>query len=160
MPRKKPKKEEQPVDGAPVIPISTPTKRRSRKKAAPQPPVTEALLKMTDMETLRLGKLDAEVRQMQQAVQTLDQAVLISEMKVKEQVRDMESQLTAYKAQKTDERQGLVALLHKKAEEYKAEVASIVEKYGLDPTKFSYDTDTGTLRDLRVPPTEGQPPPE
>jgi len=151
MPRKK--KVQQETSEAPILKLVRP---RAKK---PQPPATDQALKMTELETLRLGKLDAEVRGLQQTISLVDQSVQLSEIQVKEQIKDLEARLQEFKTKKVVEKAGLVSAFNAKLTEYKAEVASVVGKYGLVADQFSYDTDTGLLRDLRTTPPEGGSPP-
>lgn len=148
MPRKK-------KEGA-VLELVKPSRKR---KDTPQQAPADAALKMTDVEALRLGKLDAEVLRLREQIANVDQSVVISEMKIAEQLKQIQQQLADYKAQKASEKSQLIGAFNAKHAEYKREVQAVCEKYRLDPEKFTYDPDTGILRDLRTPPTEGSPPP-
>ena len=154
MPKKKREQQEQAAVAA-VIPITKPSRRRKTAPVAP----ADAALKMTDVEALRLGKLDAEVLRLRDQIALLEQSIAISEMKVQEQLKAIQQQLEEYKAQKGAEKHQLIGVFNAKHAEYKREVQAVCAKYGLDPEKFTYDPDTGILRDLRTPPTEGSPPP-
>jgi len=151
MPRKKKVQQEMPE--SPPLRLVKP---RARK---PQPSAADQAMKMTELETLRLGKLDAEVRGLQQTISLADQSVQLSEIQVKEQIKDLEAKLQEFKTRKVVEKSGLVSAFNAKLAEYKAEVSAIVGKYGLATDQFSYDTDTGLLRDLRTTPPEGGSPP-
>jgi len=108
------------------------------------------LLCMTNIESLRLGKLDAEVQKLQQIICGIDQSVTISEMQIRDQIRGLEETLKNFKDRKAEEKKGTIALFNNKHAEYKAEVSAIANKYNLDIGKFTYDPDTGVLRDLRA----------
>jgi hypothetical protein len=110
----------------------------------------DGLLRMTNVESLRLGKLDAEVQKLQQVICGIDQAVTISEMQIRDQIRGLEETLKNFKDRKAEEKKGTIALFNNKHAEYKTEVSAIANKYNLDIGKFTYDPDTGVLRDLRT----------
>ena len=150
-----PKRKKDETSTVNVIPLV-----RSRKKAQrPQQSPVEQALRMTDVEALRLGKLDAEVLRLRGQIANIEQSVVISEMKIAEQLKQIQQQLDEYKVQKAAEKSQIIGAFNAKHKEYKDEVLAVCTKYGLDPEKFTYDPDTGVLRDLRNPPTEGSPPP-
>lgn len=126
----------------------------------PQPSPADQAIKMTDLEALRLGKLDAEVERIRSSIVAVDQALTISEFQIREQIKALEATLTTYKERKAGEKLGLIASFNAKLSDYKAEVALIVEKYDLDADHFAYDPDTGVIRDLRQAPAAGESPPK
>lgn len=100
--------------------------------------IDSALLKMTEVECLRLSALDAEVRNAIQGIRIINYELQTEEIK-----------FSQIKQQKTIQRKNVEQILDAKKREYEKLLNHIGQKYQLDPRQMSFDTETGLLRDLR-----------
>ena len=105
-------------------------------KAAASP--DEGTIKLTEIEALRFGKMDAEMRNILQGIQL----VTLEAEKVQREAQDKLRTLEGNKRQLKDKLQSIKP-------GYTEFVTELAEKYGVeDPSKMSLDPDTGTVRDL------------
>jgi hypothetical protein len=97
------------------------------------------VVKLSEQDALRFGKIDAEVRNAIQGQRLIDYEIVEFQQNAKNKLRE----LNVRKAQ-------LVALSKSLEGEYKQVVMGIADKYGIgDPTQMAIDPDVGTVRDLR-----------
>jgi hypothetical protein len=99
---------------------------------------SEQVVRVTEIEALRFGKLDAEMRNDRQAVQLLDYQMTAIKNKAEADISNLNRQ-----------KQQLLSGITARKPEYKALINDLAEKYGIeDPNKMTIDPDTGVIRDL------------
>jgi len=100
--------------------------------------VLEQVLRMTELESYKLAALDSELRNHLLSVQNHD-------LKLAKLTSDFEVTKRAIQ----EERKQSIAAFEIKNNAYQDFVKVLAERYGLDPNKMSFDTDSQILRDLR-----------
>lgn len=99
----------------------------------------DKVVKLSERDALRFGKIDAEVRNALQGQQLVDYKITEIQQKTRAQV----TELQAAKAR-------LIALVKSHEHDYRALVEELAETYGIDdPKNMAIDPDNGTVRDLR-----------
>ena len=104
---------------------------------APEIPVLEGVLRMTDLERLGLVKVETE------CVNILLQ-LRNHELETEEVKRKFKADLDAKAAHRVQ----LMSIAETRKAEQQRMVREIAGKYGLNPNQMVYDPDTGVLRDL------------
>jgi hypothetical protein len=99
------------------------------------------VLRLTEMEALKFGKMDAEIRNCLQGIQLseyeMNRIRMDSQMKLEAQIQ--------IRTKLSDRLSGL-------RREYEPFVRDLAQTYGIqDPNKMSIDPDTGIIRDLSNP---------
>jgi hypothetical protein len=122
--------------------LTKPRARKPRGKAGMQPvfPVDE-VVKMSDIERLSVGKVDAELANLLQAIRIHD---LEGEKLAREHAASMQTR-AAHRAQ-------LIAAFEAKKREHEQTVKDVAQRYDLDPSQFTYDPESGVLHDIRNKP--------
>jgi len=105
-----------------------------------KPPVfpIDHVVKMTEMESLKLAALDAEMRNLLLAVRNSSLELDALRTRFEREARGLVNQ---------KEQQEADLAVRKKS--YIDFVTELAAKYGLEPTKMTFDTDSQVLRDLR-----------
>ena len=97
----------------------------------------EGVLRLTELEASRWGRLDAEMRNALQGLRLADL-----------EVEQAKRQFVEFRSIKELEKGRLQGMIEKIRPEYKQLVDELGEKYGIDPTKMAIDPDTRVIRDL------------
>lgn len=98
----------------------------------------DSVLKLNEVEALRFGKLDAEMRNALQGIR-----LIVLEMEKLQ--RETQDKLRTYEGNKKLMKERLEGI----RPEYEEFVAALAEKYGVDdPSRMSIDPDTGIVRYL------------
>ncbi|MCU0912939.1 MAG: hypothetical protein MUC88_00075 [Planctomycetes bacterium] len=105
-------------------------------------PVDE-VLKMEPLERLNVGKVEAELA-------NLAQAIRIHDLETNQLAREHADAMQARAAHRAQ----LISAFSVKKKEQESTIQEVAQKYGLDATKMAYDPDTGILRDLTKETTE------
>jgi len=93
---------------------------------------------LTEVEALRFGKLDAEMRNALQGLRLADADTELTKREYASKVAGLQ-----------EHKQQLVAKLASLRATYEPFVSKLAEKYGMkDPKSMSVDPDTGVIRDL------------
>lgn len=119
-------------------------KPRARKPRKPKAsngagsfPVDE-VVKMTELERLSVGKADAELANLLQAIRIHD---LEGEKLAKDHAATMQGR-AAHRIQ-------LIAAFEGKQRQQRQTVQEVAVKYGMEVTDFAYDPESGVLHDVR-----------
>lgn len=108
---------------------------RKSKKVMEEPQLGQYL---TELESLKLGKLDAEMRNAAQGLRLIELEMYREKRKFEE-----------YCATKNAESKVLTSLLATLQPQYEGVILSIAKKYGIqDPKNMLFDPDTGLIRDM------------
>ena len=108
-----------------------------RTKKEPEAVSDPNVLKLTEVEALRWGKMDAEMRN------TL-QGARLEELELELLARNYVQQKQAKEAL----RQRLLLEIEQRKKEYTEFTATLAEKYKINPEKMAIDPDTGVIREL------------
>lgn len=109
------------------------------------------VMSLSSTETLKLAKLDAERESSLTAIKNIDLEVSNSEYKINEQLALLKKQFDDYKIRKAEEKNQLIQQFNSKHASYREFVVEIAKRFDLDPDQMTYNTDTGAIRDLRIP---------
>lgn len=127
------------VDGCRRLQLngSTHCRFHQEPKAETSSPADD-VVKLTERDALRFGKVDAEVRNALQGQRLIDYEIDALRRNAQEKIADLQLR----KAQ-------LVAVVKNHESNYNELVQEIAESYGIhDPTKMAIDPDNGTVRNL------------
>jgi septal ring factor EnvC (AmiA/AmiB activator) len=114
--------------------------KKETKKSNGTSEAFDKVMKMTQIEALQFGKLDAEIRNQLQGMKLVDHQLLELKRKYQEDV----AQLTNLKAHHED------SVKHLRPQ-YQDLVNTLAKKYGInDPKRMVIDPDSGTVRDART----------
>jgi hypothetical protein len=105
------------------------------------PPVTHAIdhvVRMSELESYKLAALDSELRNHLLSVQNYDLKIV-----------KLASEFEVSKRAIQEERKQSISAFEIQNKAYQTFIAGLAEKYGLDPYKMSFDTESQILRDLR-----------
>lgn len=101
----------------------------------------EKVVKLDELDALRFGKADAEIRNAVQGQQLIDYKI----SKIQEEANAKIKALNMEKLQ-------LISVVKNHQGNYKELVKGIADTYGIpDPSQMAIDPDNGTVRDLRKP---------
>lgn len=92
---------------------------------------------LTEAESLRWGKMDAEMRNDLQGMRLADFEIEVLQ-------REYVQKRVTYEALKKQ----LTASIELKKQEYQKLTLSLAEKYKVDPKKMAIDPDTGSIREV------------
>jgi len=100
----------------------------------------EGVVKLSELDALRFGKLDSDIRNHLQGVQLADMKILSVQREAREQVTSLEVQ-----------RERLRAMAKSLQPQYDALVKELADKHGIpDPKRMIIDPEAGTVRDTQT----------
>lgn len=115
------------------------TKKRAVKKKTEQDPIAN-VNKLSEIDCLRFGKLDAEIRNRMQGMQLVDH-------NMEQAVREHNEKMEKLKLTK----QAFQLQIQSMKPQYDALLKELSEKHGIsDPRQMIIDPDSGTIRDART----------
>lgn len=98
----------------------------------------DKVVKLSERDALRFGKVDAEVRNAIQGQRLIDYQITELQQKAEAKIKELQGQ----KAR-------LIAMVESHEQDYKALIEELAKTYGIpDHKKMAIDPDNGTVRDL------------
>jgi len=112
--------------------------RFHQSKPASAEVADENVVKLSERDALRFGKVDAEVRNAIQGQKLIDYEINVVQQNVRQKIAELQQR----KAE-------LINVVREYQGSYQAIVQEIAETYGIhDPAKMAIDPDAGIVRDL------------